>query len=150
MNIPNKHKVPQEALEYWETVLKLVNYASDYKAKIWLRDCLRNTNHTQRADQIFEKEHKGSMDNLYSAIYGLLDQFNANVDKINAICAQRELPQITEPMNLLGLLHNADRRKHYVREAKKLLSQGKIVPLQSLERKFMRKSQTPANHVVKG
>ena len=137
----DKKKVEQSTLKYWENVLKLIGCAGKYKAKIALRDNLRDESVSWKVRPVLTKYHGGSMKDLDKTIRNLQHSFNELVERLNAECVRRELVPITRPAELLELLQDKERRQYYDREAKKLLSKNKVVPLQSLEDKFRRRQQ---------
>ncbi len=138
----DRHKVTQETLSYWENVLRLIGCAGRYRAKIALRDNLRDQSASFKVQPVFEKYHAGSMEDLYKASRDAKRDFNGRVDRINKILSRHEdLPQIQEPARLLELLQEKERRDYYNREARKLLSQNEIMPLQKLEDNFKKRQQ---------
>lgn len=137
----DKNKVSHDTLTYWESVLKLVGCAGQLRAKIALRDNIRDESVSFRVEPVFNRYHGGSMSDLNRTIRNLQKYFFDLVEKINAVCVRHEVLQIKEPAKLLDLLQEKERRNYYNREAKKLLSQNKLVPLQSLEKKYVKKKQ---------
>ena len=136
----NKAKVEQSTLRYWENVLKLIGCAGKYKAKISLRNNLRDESVSWKVRPVLAKYHGGSMKDLDRTIRNLQRNFNEIVERINAECARRELVQIMRPAELLELLQEKERRQFYDQKAKKYLSQNKVFPLQKLEDDFEKRS----------
>ena len=132
-------KVSQSTLVYWETVLRLIDVASMYWSKQRLLSNYRDDATRFKVEGVMAKYYGGSEYALMRRVKDIQDSFSTIAIRLNAECKKHSLPKISKPMVLLELLAENERKSYFKREAKRLLSQNKVIALQTLEERYLAK-----------
>lgn len=128
-------KVTEECKRYWAFVLAVIDAAGDYSSVVKLYANLEDVTTAQVVQPVFVEYYEGKMSKLQEAIAYRENQFYVKVNKLNILCKEHGLVQITKPKKLLELLLNSKRRRSYREKAKRRLKKGIICPLQDFEAK---------------
>jgi hypothetical protein len=128
-------KVTEECKRYWAYILAVIDAAGDYSSVVKLYANLEDVTTAQAVQPVFVEYYDGKMSKLREAIVYRENQFYVKVNKLNILCKEHGLVQITKPKKLLELLLSSKRRKSYREKAKRRLKKGIICPLQDFEAK---------------
>ena len=126
-------KVTDECKRYWAYVLAVLDAAGDYSSAVKLYVNLEDAATAQAVQPVFVEYYDGKMSKLQEAIAYRENQFYVKVNKLNILCKQHGLRQITKPKVLLDLLLSPNRRRSYREKAKRRLKKGIICQIQDFE-----------------
>ena len=127
--------VTQECKRYWAFVLAVIDAAGDYSSATKLYVNLMDCETAWKVEPIFEEYYDGKITKLREAIAYRENQFYVKVQKLNILCKENGLRQITKPDKLLELLMSPNRRRSYRDKATRRLKKGTICAIQDFEKK---------------
>ena len=124
-----------QVYNYWDAAKAVIDAAGDYAAIIKLRANYLDSSTRNSVEHVVEKYYgNGGNGRLEKAIESCYYDFFAKVEKLNILCRQYNVMQITKPDKLLNLLLDPRRRRSYRGKMERKRRKGEICPLQVFEK----------------
>lgn len=120
----------RNTVQYWSRVKEVIDAAGDYSWAIKLEANLLDPSTRFKVEQVFQKYFHSSMKELKDSIAVRHKQFFGKVVKLNIVCRQNNLTEITKPERLLNLLLDDGTRESFKGKLETKVKKDQVCSLQ--------------------